>query len=56
MPVITAADGRVLYHIRTKMLSIRKTYVGEDDNGNEIFRITKRMGSESCATSPGNQY
>jgi len=46
MAVITDPNGRVLFHIRNKMIAIRKTYVGEDDNGNEIFRIKKSIGCE----------
>jgi uncharacterized protein YxjI len=46
MAVITDPNGRVLFHIRNKLIAIHKTFVGEDDGGNEIFRIKKRMGCE----------
>lgn len=39
--------GKVLFHLRSKMIAIHKTFVAEDDAGNEIFRVTKRMASES---------
>jgi uncharacterized protein YxjI len=44
-------NGQVLFALRTKMLSIRKTYVAEDANEREIFRVTKKMGRE-CGVMP----
>lgn len=41
--MITDANGQVLFIIRNKLIAIHKTFVGEDANENEIFRITKKM-------------
>lgn len=46
-PVITDANGVVLYRIRNKLLSLMKTFVAEDDNGNEIFRVRQKWSCES---------
>ena len=45
--VITDTQGRVLFHLKNKLMAIHKTYIAEDDSGNEIFRVTKKMSCES---------
>ncbi|KAK8865575.1 hypothetical protein IAR55_000719 [Kwoniella newhampshirensis] len=42
--VITDANGRILYGLRNKMLSIHKTFIGENEQEQEIFRIKKKLG------------
>jgi uncharacterized protein YxjI len=46
MPVITDSNGRVLFHLRNKLLTIRKTYVAESEDGTEIFRVKNKFGCE----------
>lgn len=41
------AKKQELCHIKTKMLSIRKTFVGEDAQERELFKVTKKMARES---------
>ena len=46
-PVITDANGVVLFRVRNKLLSLMKTLVAEDENGNEIFRVRQKWSCES---------
>ncbi|WWD18250.1 hypothetical protein CI109_102700 [Kwoniella shandongensis] len=41
--VITDPNGRLLYGLRNKLMSIHKTYIGEDEQEREIFRIRKKI-------------
>jgi hypothetical protein len=50
--VITDSVGKPLFHLRNKVISIHKTFVAEDDGGNEIFRVTKRMSCEWLGRLP----
>lgn len=45
--MITNPNGQFLFAIRNKLLSIHKVYVGEDEHGNEIFRIKKKLSFSS---------
>lgn len=45
--VITDSSNRELFHLTTKVLSIRKTIVGTDQSDNrELFRVVKKFSSE----------
>ena len=47
MTVITDPNGQVLFNLRNKVIAIHKTFVAEDSNGNEIFRVKKKLARES---------
>ncbi|WVN85487.1 uncharacterized protein L203_100633 [Cryptococcus depauperatus CBS 7841] len=49
---ITDPRGQFLFGLRNKLMSIHKTFIGEDQAENEIFRIRKKLslGSHIVAT------
>jgi hypothetical protein len=44
--VNTHVNGRVLFHVRNKLIAMMKTFVAEDAKGNEVFRVRQKWGSE----------
>lgn len=51
---MTDANGHLLFSMRDKLLAIMHTFVAEDERGNEIFRVKKKLACE-CALLP-TQY
>ena len=45
--VITDTQGGHLFHLRTKGVGILPSYVGEDNDGNMLFLVTRRMSCKS---------
>lgn len=43
---ITDVNHRPLFVLKNKLLSIHKTFLAEDPNGREIFRVRKHMSCE----------
>ncbi|KAI9635387.1 tubby C-terminal-like domain-containing protein [Dioszegia hungarica] len=41
--VITDVQGRELCHLRSRMMSLRKTFVAEDPQGKELLVVTKKL-------------
>ncbi|GMK58095.1 hypothetical protein CspeluHIS016_0501270 [Cutaneotrichosporon spelunceum] len=50
---IKTPEGKVLYNMRDKMLSIHKTTVAEDEHGREVLKVVKKWsaGSKLSATA-----
>ncbi|BEI90030.1 uncharacterized protein CcaverHIS019_0301000 [Cutaneotrichosporon cavernicola] len=50
---IESPNGKVLFNLSDKMLSIRKTTVGEDHRGREVLKVVKKWspGSKLTATA-----
>lgn len=42
--------GNYLFGLRKRMLAFRSTFIGEDQNGNELFELKNRMSCESAPT------
>lgn len=38
--------GNYLFGLRKRMLAFRSTFIGEDQNGNELFELKNRMSCE----------
>jgi uncharacterized protein YxjI len=51
--VITDVQGRELCHLRSRMMSLRKTFVAEDPQGKELLVVTKKL---SCKSPPREVY
>ncbi|ODO07650.1 hypothetical protein L198_01231 [Cryptococcus wingfieldii CBS 7118] len=49
---ISDAHGNFMFAIRNKLIAIHKTFVGEDKEGNDLFKISKKwgVGSHMVAT------
>ncbi|ORY32262.1 tubby C-terminal-like domain-containing protein [Naematelia encephala] len=41
--VITDNNGNLLFHLRNKMIAIHKTFIAEDEQERELFRVKKRL-------------
>lgn len=50
---IMAPNGEHLFTLREKMISLHRTFRGEDRNGNVLFEIKKRMSCEYLPTRTG---
>lgn len=48
MPDVTDVNGRLLFSMRDKLISIFQTLVAEDERGHEIFRVKKNLARESA--------
>ena len=45
LPDILDPNGKIIYNIGEKLISLHKTFVAEDENGREILRVKKHHSS-----------